>query len=329
MLFFKKLSIIAIIVCMGLFAQWVPSNAQEKYPAKGIELVIPWAPGGITDLTGRIFANELAKVLKVPIVPLNKPGASATIGATYVHNARKDGYTILVGSQGWLLGSVALEDISYDPVKDFIPIVKISTTPQSLFVKNDSPFKKVEDVIDRAKKNPKAISCGNAGTASDGHYNAEIFQKAAGIEIKHVPFKGGGEVLPAVLGGHVDYAFLTVGPVVPHVKAGSMRVLAITGNTRLKDLPDVATFKEKGFTQHFFSNWNGIFVPVGVPQYVIDALSQASEKAIRSKELVDNMDKIVSIVEYISNEEFRKMIENEKKIAETIAQQLGLKKGKK
>ena len=324
-----KTFVMIIAVCLILIVGSTFLHAQEKYPSRGIELVIGWAPGGPADIAGRIFANELTKVLKVPVTPVNKAGASGTIGATYTFKAKKDGYTLMAGSLGWLLGSITLEDIAYDPLHDFVPITKIAISPHGLFVKSDSPFKTLEDFIEKAKKNPRMISCGTAGASSDGHFNIETLQKAAGIEIKHVPFKGGGELPPALLGGHIDIGISVASSVFAFAKAGTMRILAVTGENRMKDLPDVPTLKEKGFKQTFFVNWVGLFTPSGVPPAVISTLSEASEKVVKSKEYIERIEKTGSLVDFMTPMEYQKMFEEEKKATEAIALELGLKKGKK
>lgn len=326
-MFSKKITPVAVL-CIVLIIGLTQSYSQEKYPSRAIEMVIPWAPGGPADIAGRIFANELTKVLKVPITPAYKAGATATIGGAYVVKAKKDGYTFLVGGTGWLLGSLTLEDVPYDPLKDFIPIAKISTVPNGIFVKSDSPFKTLEDLINSAKKNPRAVSYGTSGAASDGRFNVEILQKAAGIELKHVPFKGTGDVPPAVMGGHVDFGMAQMSVLVPFIKAGNIRALAITGMSKMKDFPDVPTFKDRGFEQTFLSNWNGILVATGVSQNVVETLILASEKAIKTKELAVNFDKVGAMVEYMNSAEFQKMLENEKKAVEVISQELGLKSKK-
>jgi len=302
---------------------------QEKYPSRSIELVIPWAPGGSTDISARIFGNELTKILKVPIMPTNKAGASGTIGATYVFKSKKDGYVLFGGSLGWLLGSITLEGIPYDPLKDFIPIAPVSTSPHGIFVKSDSPFKTLEEVIDKAKKNPGAVSVGHAGTSSDGHFNIEILQKAAGIKFKQVPFKGNAEIPPAILGGHVEIGIGVASSWLNFVRAGNMRILVVTGSARLKDLPDVPTFKEKGFKEMFLNNWVGFFAPAGVPKNVVDTLAQASGKVVKSKEFVESIEKTGSVVEFMTPGEYRKSLENERKLTDGIARELGLKQTKK
>jgi tripartite-type tricarboxylate transporter receptor subunit TctC len=325
----KRILILAILIGPGLMMGLPLSHAQDKYPSRAIEYVIPWPPGGSTDIASRIFSNELQKALKVPVTPANKAGASATIGGTYVYKARKDGYTLLGSSLGWLLGSITLEGVLYDPLKDFIHITKVSTTPHGIYVKGDSPIKTLEDLIDRAKKSPGMVSCGTAGSGSDGHYNIAIFQKAAGVQFKHVPFKGVSEVPAALLGGHIDIGIGVVSAWLSFINSGDVRTLAITGTSRLKDLPGVATFKEKGFKETFLNNWVGFSAPAGIPQPVMDLLIQTSEKVVKSKEFMDHIEKTGGVVEYMRSAEFQKMMEDERKIGDAIAQDLGLKQSPK
>jgi tripartite-type tricarboxylate transporter receptor subunit TctC len=321
----RKLIVLAILVGSGLLLGTTFLQAQEKYPSRAIEYVIPWPPGGSTDIASRIFANELQKVLKVPVTPVNKGGASATIGGTAVYRAKKDGYTLLGSSLGWLLGSITLEGVPYDPLKDFVHVTKVSTTPHGIYVKSDSPFKTLEDLIDRAKKNPGAVSIGTAGSGSDGHYNIEIFQKAAGVQLKHVPFKGVSEVPAALMGGHVDLGIGVVSAWLSFINSKDVRTLAITGTARLKDLPGVATFQEKGFKQTFLNNWVGFSAPAGLPQPIMDTLIQASERIVKSKEFIEAVEKTGGVVEFMRSADFQKMMEEERKIGDAVAQDLGLK----
>lgn len=310
-----------VLVSMGL----APLQAQEKYPSRAIDLVIPYPPGGPSDIGGRVFAEGLKKVLKVPITIINKSGGGAIVGAVYVLNAKKDGYTLLSGGGAWLVSSLILKDVPYkDPLIDFIPISLIATAPHGVYVKEDSPIKTLEDLMDKAKKNPKTISLGDAGPTSDSHFNFEIFCSAAGLEFKHVPYSGSAEATAAVLGGHVDLGVATMSAINPFLKAGKVRVLVINVPKRMKDFPDIPTFKEKGFTQTFIPNWQGLIAPAGVPKDVIDILISASDEALKSQDLIGQFAKVDFTVERMGNVEFRTMLENHKKAIKTVAQQLGL-----
>ncbi len=319
----KKTILFTLLIVLGLMAESPFVPAQEKYPSRQIEFVIPFPPGGSTDISGRIFANELSKVLKVAVVPVNKAGASGTVAGTYVYKVKKDGYTIFGGSQGWFFGSIIYEVI-YDPLKDFIPVANLCVVPHALCVRKDSPLKTLEDFIDQAKKNPHAIPVGTPGSGGDSHFNLQVLLKAAGIQIKHVPYKGVGELPPAVMGGHTEVGIGPASAWVPFIKSGDIRALGIT--SRMKDIPDAPTFQERGFKGRYFDNWAGLFVPVGVPQNVVDTMTEASEKVQKSKEYIETLEKTGSVVKYVVGADFQKWLEEDRKAVDAIARELGIKK---
>jgi len=203
--------------------------------------------------------------------------------------------------------------------------LRISATPQSIFVKNDSPIKTLEDLIDRARKSPDRISAGTGGVASDANFALQILQKAAGVQFNIVPFKSGGETPTAVLGGHVDFGVGVLSAPIALVRAGSLRVLAVSGSQRIRELPDAPTFRERGFTQTYLDNWNGLVVPAGVPQHAIEVLTAASEKVLRSQDVISAIEKNSSVVDAASGAEFAARLQNERKIIEAIAADLKLK----
>jgi tripartite-type tricarboxylate transporter receptor subunit TctC len=322
----KMVAFFAMLTVLSLWAGTMTATAQDKYPSRQIEFVVPWPPGGATDIAGRIYGNELSKVLKVPVVPVNKAGASATVGGTYVFKAKRDGYTLLCGSQGFFFGSLLLDGLVYDPLKDFVPILNVSNTPHTLCVKKDSPYKTLEDFIEKARKNPKMVSVGTAGLGSDGYFNLEVLLKAAGIQIKHVPYKGIGEVPPAVMGGHVELGIGTGSAFFPFVRSGDMRILGLTGVNRMKEFSDVPTFSERGFKGRYFDNWTAPFAPAGLPQPVIDTLIEATEKVLKSKEYAESIEKSGGMLRHMTHVEFVKGLEEDRKVVESIAKELGLKK---
>ena len=317
----KKILLVLCFACFGA------AHAQEKYPAREIELVIPWGPAGVSDLIGRVFAGELSKTLGVPVVVVNKPGASATIGGAYVAKGRKDGHTVLLGSLGWLVGSLLLEP-QYDATADFVPIMRISATPQSIFVKRDSPIASFDDLLARAKASPGRISAGTGGQASDANFALQILQKAAGVQFNVVPFKSGNETPPAVAGGHIDFGIGVLSAPIGMVRAGTLRVLAITGDKRVRELGDVPTFRERGYTQTYLDNWNGLMAPAGVSQGVVDTLIAASEKVMRSPEVIAGIEKNASVADPSSGAQFAARLQTERKLIESIAADLRLKQAR-
>jgi tripartite-type tricarboxylate transporter receptor subunit TctC len=319
----KTIQFIFLVLTLWMAAASL-AYGQDKYPGRQIELVIPFPAGGSTDISGRIFANELSKILKVAVVPVNKVGSSGTIAGTYVNKARKDGYTLLTGSQGWFFGSIIHEKaIVYDPLKDFIPIANFHVVPHALCVRKDSPFKTLEDFIDKARKESGAVSVGTPGVGGDSYFNLQVLLKAAKVQIKHVPYKGIGEVPPALLGGHVEVGIGPASAWVPFVKSGDVRTLGIT--SAMKDFPNVPTFLERGFKGRYFDNWAGVFAPAGVPQQVVDVLAEACEKMLKSKEFVESTEKTGCVVHYMARAELLRHLEEDRKIVDPMAKELGIK----
>jgi tripartite-type tricarboxylate transporter receptor subunit TctC len=314
-----------LILILGLASV---AAAQEKYPnpSRSIDLIIAFAPGGVTDVTGRIFADDLSKVIGVPVAPVNKPGASGTYGGTLVAKANPDGYTLLANTiSGMVLSPSILPKVDFDTLQDFFHIAIVSNIPGCLLIKPDSPYKTVNDLVEAARKAPGKISYATVGVGSDGNFNGEILASATGVKFKHVPFKGGGEVATAVMGGHVDFGVSAATTYIPLEKAGKLRILAVTGKTRMKALPNVPTFQEAGVKGGFINNWAGIFAPVKTPKPILDTIVSATEKVLKSKEFAEKIEKTGGEVEYNSPADFRAIIERDQKTAVETAQKAGIK----
>jgi tripartite-type tricarboxylate transporter receptor subunit TctC len=320
----SKSVILVVLVLVCTVVGFSSLHAQEKYPSRAVDLIIPFPPGGPSDIGGRLFAAGLKQVLKVPITIVNKAGANGTVSGAYVLTTRKDGYTLLSGGGAWFVASLTMKDVTYDPLKDFIPISYFANAPICLFVKEDSPIKTLEDLIARAKKNPNTVIAGHTGTRGDGFLNYEIFRHAAGLEFKIVPYAGDGPLCAAVLGGHVDFGSSPLPALVPFLTAKKIRGLVVTASNRLKEFPDIPTFKEKKFTQTFINNWQGLFAPAGVPKDVVDTLIAASDETLKSKEVIDSFAKVNFLVERMSNTEFRNLLGEYKKFILEVAQRVDL-----
>jgi len=321
----RILAVLTLLVgsALSLAAPFV--RAQDKFPSRPIEMVIAFPAGGFADVTGRIFAEELSKVLNAPIAPINKGGATGSLAATAMLGSPKDGYSMLVNTLGGMvLAPVTLKDVKYDTNKDFYPVAFITSAPDGLTVNADSPFKALHDLIDAAKKNPNKLSYATAGTGVGGHFNSLILSQVAGIKIKHVPYKGGGEYIPALLGGHLDFVIGTAIATLPQESAGKLRTLALMGGNKMTGLPTVPTTVELGIKGDYMDSWAGAFVTTGTPRPVIDTLTAAAEKVIKSKDFGARIEKTGGVVKYISPAEFRSIIERDKNTALEIAKKEGL-----
>jgi tripartite-type tricarboxylate transporter receptor subunit TctC len=308
------------LVAATLYAFIPLARSQEKYPSRAIEMVIAFPAGGFADVTGRIFGEEMSKLLNAPIAPINKGGATGSVAATGMLKSPKDGYNLLVNTLGGMvLAPVILKDVAYDTNKDFYPIAFITSAPDGLTVRAESPYKTLQELIDAAKKSPNKLSYGTAGTGVGGHFNSLILAQNAGIKIKHVPYKGGGEYVPALLGGHLDFVVGTAIATLPHESAGKLKTLAFMGTNKMKALPTVPTTAELGIKGDYLDSWAGCFVTAGTPKPVIDALTAAAEKVIKSKDFSARIEKTGGVVQYIAPTEFRKMIEKDKNTAMEIA----------
>jgi len=300
-------------------------QAQEKYPNRPIELVVPMTPGGVGDITVRIYSEELSRVLNVPITVVNRAGGAGIQGTSYVIRAKKDGYTLLAGSVTFVvILPIISKEATYDPLKDLVPIGHFVYVPNVLTVKNDSPFQTLNELIEYARKNPGKLKYGTSGIGSADYFNVEILCSKTNTKMTAIPFKGGGEALVSLLGGHVDLTFQTLATNSPQIKAGKIRALAITSKTRSPDFPNIPTTAELGHPYPFLDPWVGVFGPAGLPQPVLNVLVPALEKVFKNPEVVGRATKAALIVEYKDPEEFRKFIESQIQIVEKIAQDANL-----
>ena len=318
---------ILLLLTLVLGISLLPPMAwpQDKYPSRPIEMVVAFPAGGFADLTGRIFADEMSKVLNVTFTPINKGGATGSLAAAGILRAPKDGYNLLVNTLGGMvLAPIVLKDVAYDAHKDFYPIAYITSAPDGLTVRAESPYKTIQDLIEAAKKEPGKLSYGTAGTGVGGHFNAAIFAQSTGIKIKHVPYKGGGEYVPSLLGGHIDFVVGTAIATLPHEQAGKLRTLAFLSDSKMKALPNVTTASQLGIKGDYLDSWAGCFVATGTPKSAIDTLVSAADKALKSKTFAERIEKTGGIVQYLSPAQFQSMIEKNKNTAIETAKREGL-----
>jgi tripartite-type tricarboxylate transporter receptor subunit TctC len=256
----------------------------QAYPTKPIRLIVTYPAGGGADLMARLVAPKMAESLGQPVVVENKGGASGQIGAAEVARAAPDGYTLLLDASSYAVNPSLYAKLPYDPAKAFTPIAVLALFPNVLVVAPGFAPKDVRELIALAKAQPGTVAFASSGNGSAQHLAGELFRQKAGVDMTHIPYKGGGPALNDVIGGQVPVFFANMASGLPHVKGGKLRALAITGAKRSAALPEAPTMQEAGVPGYEVYEWNAIFAPAGTPAAVIAKLAAAIEKAVASPE---------------------------------------------
>jgi tripartite-type tricarboxylate transporter receptor subunit TctC len=261
--------------------------AAQSYPSQPIRLIAPFPPGGSVDIMARLIAEPLGRELGGKLVIENRTGASGNIGMEATARAKPDGYTIVLNTIPLATNPALFEKLTWDPIKDFAPIGMVATGAHVLVVPNKVQARNVADLVRMAKASPGKLSYASAGVGTTFHLCGEMFKDSTGTFILHVPYRGGGPALVDTLGGQVDMSFPTLSAAVPHVKAGTLRALAVTSTTRSPQLPDVPTMQEAGIRDFQFTQWLALLAPAGTPRDVVMRLNEALRKTLGSTEIRD------------------------------------------
>jgi tripartite-type tricarboxylate transporter receptor subunit TctC len=298
-----------LVVSLAVVA-WAagPVAAQEPYPTRPVQVVVPFPPGGLADVVARALAPSLERSLKQPVAIVNKSGAAGAVGMHFAATSKPDGYTLLV----------ALVSISTIPGVDklfgrepkytreqFVGIARITADPLILVVHADTPWKSVKDLVEDARKRPGEIIFSSSGPYGASHVPMELLVQEAGIKMRHLPTTGGGPAMTAVLGGHAQMWASPPALAFPHIKAGKLRVLANFGGQRLPALPDIPTLRELGYNIEYYA-WAGLFAPRGVPAPVLKIIQEATRRAAQEPEFRTAMEKVQTPVAYLEGDEFKK-----------------------
>ncbi|MDB5923081.1 MAG: hypothetical protein JWN13_2017 [Betaproteobacteria bacterium] len=269
-----------------LVAASAAAHAQSAapYPVRPIRIVVPQSAGASTDLTARLIGQKLNVVFGQPVIVDNRPGAGSIIGTDLVAKATPDGYTLLVVASSITLNPTLHKNLPFDPVRDLAPITQLSSFPNMLVVHPAVPVKTVKDLIALAKVKPRGINYGSSGTGTGTHLSAELFKYMTGVDMVHVPYKGGGPAVQALLGGQVQLNFATIVSVLPHVRGGKLRAVAVTTAKRSPSAPDVPTIAESGVPGYDHGPWNGFLAPAKTPRTVIARLNEEVARILHTPE---------------------------------------------
>jgi tripartite-type tricarboxylate transporter receptor subunit TctC len=250
-----------------------PALAQGTWPSRPIRYIVPFAPGGTTDILARVVGEKLGPILGQTIVIENKPGQGGSVGAAELARAAPDGHTIGGGTiSSHAINATLYDKLPYDPVTSFAPITMYATQPNVLLVHPSVPVANLREFIALLKANPDKYSYGSAGNGTSQHISGELFKALAGVRMQHVPYRGSGQMVPELLGGTLQVAFDNIATGIPHMKTGRLRALAVTTARRSGVAPDVPTMAESGLTGYELSSWQAVFAPAGTPPAIVDRL---------------------------------------------------------
>ncbi len=291
-------------LCAGAVAQ--------GYPSRPVRLIVPYPPGGGTDIFARLVGVKLSEALGQPIVVEQRPGAAGVIGADVAAKAAPDGYTLVIGQASNLAINLSLmKKLPYDPARDFAPITLVATSPNLLVVHPSLPVRTIKDLVALAKSKPGAINYASAGNGSPGHLAAEYFKKVAKIDLVHIPYKGATPALLDVLAGQASLYFTSPIAAQPFVKSGRLRQIAVTSGKRFPPLPDVPTIAESGYRDIDMTSWWGLLAPAGTAADIVDKLNAATVKALNSAEVKERLASQGAMVVTSTPSEFAAYIKSE------------------
>ncbi len=281
-----------VLLALGAAACANPLRAQARFPDRPISLLVPFAPGGIADLTARAVAEEMARSLGQPVVVENRPSAGSIVASAAVATARPDGHTLLLMSNGNAVSVSLFRKLPYETTTAFAPVSTLGVFDVGIFVAANSRFAALKDAVAFAKANPGKLNIGTIAVGSTQHLAAKLFETVAGVDVLVVPYKGSPAVLMALRSGEVDLAFEVVGPMVPQVAAGVVKALAVSSDRRNPALPDAPTVQQAGIAGYNVASWNAIAAPAGTPPDVIDRLNRAVREAVASPAVQEKLGKL-------------------------------------
>lgn len=257
----------------------------QNYPERPIRLIVPFSPGGTSDLVGRLLAARLSDELGQTVIVDNRGGGGSTLGTGIAARAAPDGYTLLISHIALAVNQTLYSKIPYNALNDLAPISKLGIAPSAVVVNNKLPVTNMRELVTLAKKEPGKLNYGSAGVGSSGHLSVALLEHVAGVKFTHVPYKGGGPSVAATIAGEVQLAIPVLATAAAHAKAGRLRMLAVTSAKRSQAVPDVPTAREAGVPQYVYETWFGLFAPAGTPKTIVTILNERTAKVLGMTEI--------------------------------------------
>jgi len=320
----KLLPLAALVLAFAAAAPATAQAPQAAWPAKPVRLIVPFPPGGGTDILSRLVATKLTEVSQWTVVPDNRGGAGGTIGIAEAVRAAPTGYDMVMGQKDNMVVAPWLyKSLSYDPIKDLTAVAHVAYTPVVIVTRADSRFKTLKDVVDAARAAPDTVTYGSPGNGTTIHLAGEIFKSAAGIQIRHVPYKGSNAAMMDVLAGNVDLMVSSLPSAMGQIKAGKLRPLAVTSAKRSTSLPEVATVAELGYKDFDVSTWYGLFVPAGTPAEVVAKVNAEVNKLLARPDVRDAIHAQGAEPQAMGTEEFSTLLKTDYQKWKDIVQASG------
>jgi tripartite-type tricarboxylate transporter receptor subunit TctC len=306
-------------------AAFAPSAWAQAWPARTVRIVVPYPPGGPTDIVARVVGQKLAERLRQPFVIENRAGAGGNIGAEAVAKSAPDGYTLLLGTTAHAINPSLFKSLNYDFARDFVPVALLTSIPLVVVVPASSPIGSVADLIAAARARPGAVTYGSSGNGQSTHMAAELFNSMASVSMTHVPYKGSAPALTDLAGGQVGVMFDTMLSAMPQVKAGRLRALAVTSAARAPSAPELPTVAESGLSGYEVGAWNGLLAPAGTPAEVVALLNRTVDEVLRDPEVRQRFAADGAIVGGGSTEQFAVFVRRELEKWRAVVERAGVK----
>ena len=286
--------------------------AAQTFPAKPVRMVVGFAPGGGTDFVARVIGQRLGELWGQPVLVENRAGASGTIGAEFVARAPGDGHTLLMGHvNSHAIAPNVFRRMPYDPLKDFQMVTYVGYVPNVLALHPSLPVKSIKDLIALARARPGQLTFASSGTGSTQHLAGEMFMNLTGVKMVHVPYKGSGQAIQDLVGGHVSINFDTMPPVLDHIRQGRLRALAVTTPRRAEQLPDIPTLEELGLKGFEMTNWYGVMAPAGTPRAIVNPLSAEINRVLKEPAIREKLQSVGTDIGGGSPEDFEALLRSD------------------